>query len=301
MKAPFSWPNSSLSISSLEIAAELAAGHRLLRVLVRGGHDAHVDGRFGLAAQSAQLAVFEDPQQLGLGGHRHLADLVEQQRALLGELEATGATLDGAGEGALLVAEYFTFDQRFRDGGAVDRDEGLHSAGTEVVQRAGDKFLPGAALAGDQNRDIRGRDALDQLEDRLHLRRGADQRPENPGIPRLATSGFEFDIGIRFALAVGVLQNGAQADRVDRLGNIVIRAHAHGFDRGLNGALRGEHDDDDTGLYVLDAGEKFHPVHPRHLQVGDDNAGRPLAHAFEAFHAVGSAFGAKTPRGDQLG
>src|ERR1017187_10538797 len=250
-----------------EVAAQLAALHRLLRVLVGGRDDAHVNRGFGLAAQAAELAVFEDAEQLGLGGGRHLADLVEQQRALLGEFEAAGAALDGPGECAFLVAEDLALDQRLRDGGAVDRDEWLQAAGAEVVQAAGCEFLAGAALAGDQDRDVGGCDALDHLEDRLHRRRRADQRAENAGVAGLAAGNFEFDVRVRLALTVGVLQDGAEAHGVDGLGDVVVRTQAHRLDGGLDGALRGEHDHHHARLQLLDAGEQLHAVHAWHLQV----------------------------------
>ena len=69
------------------------------------------------------IAFLQGAQQLGLQADVHLGDLVEQQRAAIGLLELADAPRDGAGEGALLVAEEFGFEQVVGDGGAVDRDE----------------------------------------------------------------------------------------------------------------------------------------------------------------------------------
>ena len=93
-----------------------------------------------LGAEAAEALLLDDAQQLGLGADRHLADLVEQQRAFLCQLEAAGAALDGAGEGALFVAEDLRFDQGLRDGGAVDGDKGLGLARAQLVQGAGDEL-----------------------------------------------------------------------------------------------------------------------------------------------------------------
>ncbi len=41
-----------------------------------------------VAADALELAFLQDAQQLGLDGRRHLADLVEEERAAVGELEA---------------------------------------------------------------------------------------------------------------------------------------------------------------------------------------------------------------------
>ncbi len=127
---------------------------RFGQVAVRGGDDADVDlDRLG-AADAVDLALLDGAQQLGLQARIHLADFVEQQRAAIGFLELADAPCDGAGEGALLVAEQLGFQQVLRDRGAVDGDEGLFGAGRASMDVAGEDFLAGAAFAGDQNRGV---------------------------------------------------------------------------------------------------------------------------------------------------
>ena len=58
--------------------------------------------------------VLQDAQQLGLRLERHLADLVEEQGAPVGGLEAPLALAQRAGEGAALVAEQLGLDERVR-------------------------------------------------------------------------------------------------------------------------------------------------------------------------------------------
>jgi len=58
-----------------------------------------------MAAERAGVALLQHAQQLGLQLVRHLADLVEQQRAAAGLLESPLPLAIGAGEGAPLVAE----------------------------------------------------------------------------------------------------------------------------------------------------------------------------------------------------
>ncbi len=60
-------------------------------------------------ADAVDLALLERAQQLRLQPRMHLADLVEQQRAAVRLLELADAAGDGAGEGALLVAEQLAF------------------------------------------------------------------------------------------------------------------------------------------------------------------------------------------------
>jgi hypothetical protein len=51
-------------------------------------------------ADAVELALLQHAQQAGLRLRRHVADLVEEQRAAVGLLEAAGARSVRAGEGA---------------------------------------------------------------------------------------------------------------------------------------------------------------------------------------------------------
>ena len=64
--------------------------------------------------EALELALLQDPQQLGLGVHRELANLVEEERAAVGHLEAARQSVRGAGEGAALVAEQLALQERSR-------------------------------------------------------------------------------------------------------------------------------------------------------------------------------------------
>jgi hypothetical protein len=97
-----------------------------------------------LATDAVELALGEHAQQPGLQRRRHVADLVEEQRAAIGLLEAAAAQCIGAGEGALLVTEQLGLEQLGGNGRRVQGDERLVGPGTMVVQGAGDQFLAGA-------------------------------------------------------------------------------------------------------------------------------------------------------------
>src|SRR6201999_4530997 len=86
----------------VEILAEGAARDRAPEVDVGGDDDAGVDLELLLAADAIELAVLQRLQQLGLHGDGHLADLVEEERAAVGELELARLGLGGAGERAAL-------------------------------------------------------------------------------------------------------------------------------------------------------------------------------------------------------
>ena len=73
-----------------EVGAELALLDRLLERLGGGGDDADVHLARLAPADPADLALLEHAEQLGLQVERQVADLVEQQRALVRQLEQAG-------------------------------------------------------------------------------------------------------------------------------------------------------------------------------------------------------------------
>ena len=133
--------------AEVEVLAEVALLDGLLEVLVGGGDHAHVDLQRLLGADALDLALLQHAQDLGLGAQAHVPHLVEEDRALVGELELADLLLGGAGERALLVAEELALDQLLGDGRAVHLDEGLVLAQAVAVDGAGHQLLAHAALA----------------------------------------------------------------------------------------------------------------------------------------------------------
>jgi hypothetical protein len=116
-------------------------------------------------AHALQHALLQDAQHLGLGLEGHVADLVEEDGAALGRLEAAHPARVGPGEGALLVAEQLALHQLAGDGGAVHGDEGPALSRAAVMERLRHQLLAGAALAADQHGEIGLGHLLDGLED----------------------------------------------------------------------------------------------------------------------------------------
>ena len=88
---------------------------------------------------------------LACSGQRHVADLVQEDRALVGHLEAADALSVGAGERALFVAEQLALHQRRRQRRQVDLDQRPFGVGRVLVQHLGHRFLARAGLADDQH------------------------------------------------------------------------------------------------------------------------------------------------------
>jgi hypothetical protein len=110
----------------------------------------------------------QHPQELHLEGGRGLADLVQEQGAAVGLLEQADAVLEGAGEGAPLVAEQFRLQQVVRQGAAVLHHEGLVGAAAGVVDGPGQEFLAGAGFAGEQDGHVEAGGPGHQVAHRVH-------------------------------------------------------------------------------------------------------------------------------------
>src|SRR5262245_44735746 len=121
----------------VEVGTERARVDLPAEVTVGGGDHPHVGAQAARAAGALELALLEHPQQLCLGLERQFADLVEQQRAAVRELEAPAPLLGGTGEGALLVTEELAFDQVARQRGTVDLYQWTFPPRAALVNGAG--------------------------------------------------------------------------------------------------------------------------------------------------------------------
>ena len=129
---------------------------------MRGGDQAHVD-RLRLApAETHHLAFLERAQQAHLQPDLEVADLVQEERAAVRQLELARARLH-SGRDASLDAEELALEQRLGQRGAVHRHQRPRPS-RALMQQAGDQLLAGAALAPHQHVDAARRDALDHLE-----------------------------------------------------------------------------------------------------------------------------------------
>ncbi len=182
----------------VEAVVEVFAEGRLRRlgdhsreVAVRGRHEADVHANRPRAAQPLELLLLQNAEQLGLEFRRDVADLVEEQCPLVRQLKAAHLLADGAGEGALLVAEQLALQEAGGDGGAVELDERALAAGAQVVKGPGDELLARAGLAADQDGRAGGRDRLDLRE---HPAQGGALPDDLAEI--VLGAGFLFQVGL---------------------------------------------------------------------------------------------------------
>ena len=162
----------------IQIFAEPRVAHELIERPVGRRDQPEVDFDRRVAAEPLEPALFEHAQELGLRDERHVADFVEEQRAVVRELEPARLAVVRAGERALFVAEDFRFEQRVGQRGAVDRLELVGAAAAQLVDHPRDDFLARAGRAEDQHRDVGLRRGPDPLEDDEHLLVAADHLAE---------------------------------------------------------------------------------------------------------------------------
>src|SRR5512139_1909327 len=112
----------------IEILAEPALVDHRAQIAVGGRDPADVDLERAGAADALEPPLLQHAEQLGLELGPELADLVEEERASVGELEPAALALGRAGERALLVAEQLALEQLLAQRRAVDRHERLGGA-----------------------------------------------------------------------------------------------------------------------------------------------------------------------------
>ena len=89
------------------------------------------------------------------------------------------------------MAEQLTLDERFRNGCAVQSDEGALPPAAIIVKRLGYQFLSRAALASDQDGRAAIGDLFDLDVDILHRRALADQVVKSVASYDLCTELFD--------------------------------------------------------------------------------------------------------------
>src|SRR4051812_47569097 len=95
----------------VQVLSKRSFAHALFEYLVGGGDDAHIHLHLLVAADPIKAAVGKHAEEARLQLRRHVADLVEEERAAFGLLKATAALLLGAGERASLVTEELRLEQ----------------------------------------------------------------------------------------------------------------------------------------------------------------------------------------------
>ena len=149
----------------VEILAKRAIADLALEIAVRRRDHPDVDLHRVGPAHALELALLQHAQELDLDLERHVADLVEEQRPAVRQLEAARPPTHGAGERALLVPEHLGLEHAGRERRAVYLDERLGLPGAIDVDGARHHLLAGAGLSAQQDSGGRLRHLLDPCQD----------------------------------------------------------------------------------------------------------------------------------------
>ena len=154
------WDTQSQHVESIQqLLAKTPLADFRLQDAIGGREHPNVDPpRLGLS-DSSHLTFLQNSQELCLRSRRQLSDLVEQQATLIGRLEQAGAVLRRAGEGTADAAKQLRLEQFIGQRRAVDGAEASSRWPAQQMERPGNQLLAGAALAGDEHRIWRVRDA----------------------------------------------------------------------------------------------------------------------------------------------
>lgn len=147
-----------------EVLAETPGGGGGRQIDVRGRHHAHRRRQRLAAPKPLELAVLDDTQDLFLDSEAGVSDLIEEQRAAVGEFKTSEPAFRRPGEGTGLHSEQLGLDQRLRQGGAVELDDRRGPAAGQKVHARGRQLLAGSALADDQYGTIERGDPRDMVE-----------------------------------------------------------------------------------------------------------------------------------------
>jgi hypothetical protein len=254
--------------AKVEVFAEGPASDLPAQVFVGRRDDANVDVALVVAAYPLELPLLQDPKELRLELRSDLADLVEEEGALVSAFEQSLAGAVGARERPLLVTEELRLEETLGERLAVHRDEWLTHAIAVVVNSASDELLARSALARDQHGARAARRSSYDLEDfskRLAL---GDDGSERVTAREL---GAQITILARQLRHVeSALHQRLQFGVVEGLLDVVERAGAHGLDGRRHARVGGDQDDGQIGLDLAGAAQHVDARCTRHAQVREE-------------------------------
>ena len=152
-----------------EVGAEEPPLDLRLQIAVGGYDQPEVQLDLLGAGEALDGLLLDQLQQLGLDVGGQLADLVQEQRPVVGQLDfADLSGGGGAGEGALLIAEKLRLNEVFVENGTVDLNEGPVRPVAHGVDGLGNGAFAHAGLAGDEDVGLGVGGVLHQRPQPLH-------------------------------------------------------------------------------------------------------------------------------------
>ena len=217
-----------------------------------------------VAAEPLEAPFLEHAQQLGLRDDRKVANLVQEQRAFIGQFEPAGLAIVRAGKGALFVSEDFRLEQRVRQRRAVDRLELGCLPAAQLVNHPRHQLFARAGRSEDQHGDVGLRGRPDPLEDDQHLLVAPDHFAE-------ALDGRR--------LVFGADRGAPLQETVEQLLDARVLRTRNGVARRRSGHGTGDAEADELADAILDVHSE--PAERLHQRVGVEAFLRPGAEITE--------------------
>ena len=108
----------------IEVLPHASCLNRHRQTLVACGNNPHVNRNPAGAPESTNLSIFEDGEQFRLEFPWKKPDLIQEQHASVRGLKEPDFGFASIRESSLFEAEQLCLEQRLRDRGTVDVDEG---------------------------------------------------------------------------------------------------------------------------------------------------------------------------------
>ena len=223
-------------------------------------------------------ARLEHAQQFHLQLHRHLGDLVEEDRAAVGALEEALVLAIRAREAAALVAEQLALDELRRDGAAIQRQERRFAPPAQLVDGVRGELLAGAALADQQRGGRSGRDAAQLIVEHLHALRAAENLAEAAELAQRIAQLADLVLQGRGLLRMA--KHRLHALEIRGLDEVVARARAQRSHRAVDGRVTGD-DDDFGGVRLFQLAHELDAFAIGQAQIGQQHV-RPLPAELDA-------------------
>src|SRR5438477_6379149 len=134
----------------IEVAPELVVCDHPFQITMGRRDQPRVDLLCPRAPQALEFTLLQDTQELGLEFQGDVTDLVQKQRALVGQLHPADLLRDRAGEGTPLVPKQLTLEQTAGNGSAIQLHAWAIVARADVVNRFRDQLLASARFSLDQ-------------------------------------------------------------------------------------------------------------------------------------------------------
>src|SRR5947209_5969174 len=96
-----------------QVLTEASCGNFFVEVRIRCRDQSHIDAAASRGTHRFEFSCLQNAKQLRLLAQRNIRDLIEEERAAIGKIEAADAVGLGVGEGAANMPEHFAFEDTF--------------------------------------------------------------------------------------------------------------------------------------------------------------------------------------------